>query len=155
MLGEHMNNDPIPALVADIFEIAGLFRCSGEAIARQSGQTQARWQVLTVLSEQPQTVAQTARRLGTSRQNIQRVVNELTQQGILNLNPNPNHRTSPLFSVSPSGQTVLDRIMENARIVHKKQIRTLSDSDINELRQFLQTLIVDLKEHASAKPETQ
>lgn len=60
--------DEMALLVADVFEAAGLLRRSGEAIAATEGQTQARWQLLSVVSEEPLTVAQAARRLGIARQ---------------------------------------------------------------------------------------
>ena len=53
-------------LIADVFEAAGALRLHGDQMAAAVGQSQARWQVLSVLSEGDWTVASAARRLGAS-----------------------------------------------------------------------------------------
>ncbi len=87
--------DEMALLVADVYELAGLLRRSGEAIAAREGQTQARWQFLSVISGDALTVPQAARRLGVTRQAVQRVANELVDDGLAELVANPDHRTSP------------------------------------------------------------
>lgn len=62
--------DEMALLVADVFELAGLLRRSGKAVAAKEGQTQARWQLLSVVSDQALTVPQAARRLGVTRQGV-------------------------------------------------------------------------------------
>ena len=89
--------DPIvelPLLIADLFEAAGAMRRRGDQIAAVAGQTQARWQVLSVLSDGHWTVPQVARRLGVSRQAVQRIVDELRNDGLVGLKPNPDHERS-------------------------------------------------------------
>lgn len=44
-------SDEIARLVADVFELAGLLRRSGEVVAAREGHTQARWQLLSVVSD--------------------------------------------------------------------------------------------------------
>lgn len=66
-------SDEIARLVADVFELAGLLRRSGEVVAAREGHTQARWQLLSVVSDRALTVPQAARRLGVTRQGVQRV----------------------------------------------------------------------------------
>lgn len=72
-------------LAADVYELAGLLRQAGEEIAAVQGQTQARWQLLSVVSDPPLSIPQAARRLGISRQAVQRVANDL--QGRLAVQP--------------------------------------------------------------------
>lgn len=108
-------------LIADVYELAGTSRRTGDAIARALNQTAARWHVLSVLSDQPCTAAGTARRLGLARQGVQRVVNELLAQGLLAVADNPAHRRSPLFSLTTHGRRCLDDIVR------------ASDSDRTEL----------------------
>ena len=69
--------DAFALLVADIFEAAGALRRDGEGIASSAGQTQARWQLLSVVAAGDWTVPMAADRLGTSRQAVQRIANEL------------------------------------------------------------------------------
>src|ERR1700755_3083959 len=53
--------DQYRLLMADVYELAGLSRRTSEAIARDLGQTAARWHVLSVLSAGPCTVPAAAR----------------------------------------------------------------------------------------------
>jgi len=78
-------------LMADVYELAGLSRRTSEAIARELGQTVARWHVLSVLSAGPCTVPATARRLGLTRQGVQRVADDLLAARLLKASPNPDH----------------------------------------------------------------
>lgn len=122
--------DEMALLVADVYELAGLLRRSGEAVAAREGQTQARWQLLSVMSENPLTVPQAARRLGVTRQGVQRVANELVGDGLVELHANPDHRTSPLLSPTDDGRRVLARIRklataENDRLVQAVGVQTL------------------------------
>jgi len=104
----------VASFIADVVELAGLFRRVADKIARQEGQTQARWYALSVFSEDPLTVSQAARRLGTTRQAVQRSADQLTAEGLTIAEPNPDHLTSPLITLTPKGREVLSRISQAA-----------------------------------------
>jgi DNA-binding MarR family transcriptional regulator len=146
--------DELALLIADLFEAAGLFRKLGESIAAAEGQTQARWQLMFVVSETPLTVPQAARRLGTSRQNIQRVAHELVTDNILQTRTNPDHRRSVLLNLTAEGRRVLDRITERATQAHRIQTRNLNDADIIAHRAFLRRLIMELRDYEEAPAAT-
>jgi DNA-binding MarR family transcriptional regulator len=120
----------LASFIADVLELAGLFRRVADDIARQEGQTQSRWYALSVFSEDPLTVSQAARRLGTTRQAVQRSTDELLARGLAITEPNPDHRTSPFIRLTPAGHEVLARISQAAMISRK---RWLPDSDADEL----------------------
>ncbi|MER6448736.1 MarR family transcriptional regulator [Streptomyces venezuelae] len=146
-------SDEMALLVADVFEAAGALRRSGEAIAAAHGQTQARWQVLSVVSEQPMSVPSAARRLGVARQNVQRIANDLAKDGLADLVPNPDHRTSPLLTLTADGRTVLEAITEQARASHRRITTRIPEADIAAARALLRTLtqaVRDLEEDASS-----
>ena len=109
----------MPLLIADLYEAAGAARARGERIAARAGQTQARWQVLSVLSQGDWSVAQAARRLGVARQGVQRLVNELERAGLVRYEPNPRHLRSPLVRLSDDGHAVLAQITGAARGWHR------------------------------------
>src|SRR6516162_3997987 len=120
----------VASFIADVLELAGLFRRVADDIARQEGQTQARWYALSVFSEHPLTVSQAARRLGTTRQAVQRSADELLAQGLAIIEPNPDHRTSPFIRLTPEGHKVLTRI---SRAAMTSRRRWLPDPDTAEL----------------------
>ncbi len=109
----------VPLIIADIFELAGAFRRFGETIARTAGQTQARWQVLSAASGKALTVPQIARRLGVSRQNVQRIADLLVAEKLAAFSANPDHRGSPHLVLSERGQDRLARLTEAGSSFHQ------------------------------------
>jgi DNA-binding MarR family transcriptional regulator len=132
-------------LVADIYQAAGLIRQIGERIASGEGQSQARWQLLSVLSDEPRTVSQAARRLGIARQAVQRVADDLTRGGLLVAGRNPDHRTSPLFALTAQGKDVLVRMNAAAACEHREQLKAMSPAALTQLRDGLRELITILE----------
>jgi DNA-binding MarR family transcriptional regulator len=130
----------VSLLSADLYEAAGAVRQVGEAVAGMVGQTQARWQVLSVLSTSGWTVPQAARRLGVTRQSVQRVVDLLVADGLVELRPNPDHARSPIAQLTTSGLETLDRIREAARPWHRAVAAQLSLADLQRARSVLQRL---------------
>lgn len=145
--------DPIallPLLVADLFELAGAFRRRGEAIARGLGQTQARWQVLSAASGPAVTVAQIARRLGVSRQNVQRIADLLVVEGVARFADNPDHRTSPYLLPTARGLATLEHLTRAAAASHAALAQRLAGMDLAALREGLRTV---LREIEAGEPE--
>ncbi|WP_157551000.1 MarR family winged helix-turn-helix transcriptional regulator [Nocardioides jensenii] len=94
-------------LVADAYEFAGASRRASEALARDLGQTAARWNLLSVVSDGPRSVASAARRLGLARQSVQRVANDLVGIGALRRETDPNDARAPLLVLTDAGRDVL------------------------------------------------
>jgi DNA-binding MarR family transcriptional regulator len=120
----------VASFIADVLELAGVFRRVADDIARQEGETQSAWYALSVFSEDPLTVSQAARRLGATRQAVQRSADELLARGLAITEANPDHRTSPFITLTPKGHAVLARISQAAMISRK---RWLPDPDKAEL----------------------
>lgn len=139
-----MNGEPktlLPLIVADIFELAGRFRDDGEAISNTVGQTQARWQVMSAASADPHTVPQIARRLGVSRQNVQRIADLLVTDGSAIFQSNPDHKSSPYLVLTRRGQAALADITRAAAASHARIARRLGGTDLAPLHRSLRRLI--------------
>lgn len=132
-------------LVADIYEAAGALRRSGEAIAATEGQTQARWQLLSAVSQEALSVPRAARRLGVSRQGVQRVANALIEDGLAELRANPDHRASPLLALTPSGRQTLERITTRAQVATETLSAKITSADIATVRSLLRHLIDEVR----------
>jgi DNA-binding MarR family transcriptional regulator len=133
-------------LMADVYELAGLSRRTSEAIARELGQTVARWHVLSVLSAGPCTVPATARRLGLTRQGVQRVAGDLLAARLLQASPNPDHLRSPLLTLTSRGQLVLEQLTQRSdaargRLLHQAPITA---DDLAAARTTLRALLQSL-----------
>ena len=137
----------VPLILADIFELAGRFRASGEEIASRVGQTQARWQVMSAASVGPLTVPQVARRLGVSRQNVQRIANQLVNEGWAAFETNPDHRGSPHLVLNQRGQAALAQLTETALGSHVELARRLGGTELGALHHALRRLIAAVDDH--------
>lgn len=139
--------DEMALMVADIYEAAGLLRRSGEATAGAEGQTQARWQLLSAVSAKPLSVAQAARRLGISRQGVQRVANDLVRDDLAVFRSNPDHRSSPLLALTSAGQETLKRITTRAAQVHDMLTAGIPPNEIAAARAVLHRLMDQMRQH--------
>ena len=153
MVSRRARSDLLPLIVADIFELAGAFRRNGESIAHAHGQTQARWQVLSAASAAPKTVPQIARRLGVSRQNVQRIAESLVRDAKANFVGNPDHRTSPHLVLTDGGRATLARLTQAAGTEHKALADRLRELDLDALRGGLRAVLAALHLHDQSTKE--
>src|ERR1700743_2727666 len=131
----------LPLIVADISELPGHCRDNGDEIAGTVGQTQARWQVMSTASDTPKTVPQIARRLGVSRQNVQRIADLLVAENWASFEANPDHRGSPYLVLNRRGRDALDRLTRTAAGYHARLARKLSAADIQSIHRGLRRLL--------------
>jgi DNA-binding MarR family transcriptional regulator len=147
--------DAFALLVADVFDTAGVLRRYGERIAASAGQTQARWQLLSVVSVGAWTVPMAADRLGISRQAVQRIANELVAEELAVFEENPRHRRSPFVRLTISGEQVLVAITEQAERSHRALAVELGALNLVDVRSTLQNLTAavrsELDESGSSK----
>jgi DNA-binding MarR family transcriptional regulator len=97
-----------------MFRANGLLLEAGDHLAANEGMTAARWQVLgsIELAGHRLTVPQIARRMGLTRQTVHVTVNRLAADGLVELEPNADHRRSQLVRVTKLGKATyqaLDR----------------------------------------------
>jgi DNA-binding MarR family transcriptional regulator len=104
----------ITELILESFRLNGRLLAAGDALVRDLGLTSARWQVLgaIALSPVPLPVSHIARNMGLSRQNVQRIANELKAQEVLRFEPNPHHQRAKLVSLTTRGRALHDAAAE-------------------------------------------
>jgi DNA-binding MarR family transcriptional regulator len=100
-------------LILDLFSLNSRMVAAGDRLVAGLGLTSARWQILgTIVSaDRPQPVAWLARDMGANRQNVQRIVNDLEQDGLVAFEPNPHHRRAQLVVLTDKGQRTFDAAM--------------------------------------------
>jgi DNA-binding MarR family transcriptional regulator len=81
-----------------------------ESMARAQGQSRSRWQVLAALLPGDLTVPQIARRLGVTRQNVQRLADILSEQGLVRFVTNPDHKRSSRLTLTKQGRDLANRL---------------------------------------------
>jgi DNA-binding MarR family transcriptional regulator len=144
--------ETLPLLIADIYEAAGALRQRGDRIAAAAGQTQARWQVLSVLSEGDWTVPKIARRLGVTRQAVQRTADQLSNDGMIEFERNPDHERSPLTRPTASGLAALAAMTAVASEWNELASTGLKRSDLEIVRAVLQALTTAARAEAHSRP---
>jgi DNA-binding MarR family transcriptional regulator len=104
----------VTALILETFRLNGRLLAAGDALVRDLGLTSARWQVLgaLALSPVPLPVAHVARNMGLSRQNVQRLTDELARRGIVRFAPNPHHQRAKLILLTERGRALYDAAAE-------------------------------------------
>lgn len=102
--------EALTELILDIFRVNGRLIVAGDRLVAELGLTSARWQILGAIAyaERPESVAWHARTMGLHRQGIQRIVNELKTEGIVELRPNPHHKRAHLVCLTKKGQKLFD-----------------------------------------------
>lgn len=99
-------------IVLELFKLSGLLVCEGDKLTKDLGLSSARWKVLgaLALSNQPLTVAEIARSMGQTRQGVQRLTDEMEQEGILAYKDNPKHKRAKLVDLTPKGKKIYNKL---------------------------------------------
>ena len=103
----------LTGLILDLFRVNSLLLTAGDRLVAGLGLTSARWQILGAVAaaEHPQPVAWLARDMGANRQNIQRIINDLHQQGLVAFETNPHHKRAQLVVLTDKGKQTFDAAM--------------------------------------------
>jgi DNA-binding MarR family transcriptional regulator len=102
--------DAVTRVILDLFRLNNQFLTAGDRLVARLGLTSARWQILgaIVAAERPQPVAWLARDLGANRQNVQRIINDLHEAGLVAFEVNPHHRRAQLVVLTDKGKQMFD-----------------------------------------------
>jgi DNA-binding MarR family transcriptional regulator len=141
----------VPLVIADIYQLAGEFRARAQAIAAAAGQSQARWQVLSAASTVPMTVPQIARRLGVTRQGVQRLGNLLARERLATLEVNPDHRASPYLALTAKGRQILAQLTKDAAAHNARLAQHLGTAELAAIHDGLRRLITILDRSKGAQ----
>jgi DNA-binding MarR family transcriptional regulator len=105
--------DALTSFIPDLFRLNSLLLTAGDRLIARLGLTSARWQILgaIVRAERPQPVAWLARDLGANRQNVQRIINDLHEGGLVTFETNPHHRRAQLVVLTDTGKQTYEAAM--------------------------------------------
>ena len=98
-------------IVLENFSLSGLLVTTGDKMTKPLGLNSARWKILGALAQaQSQsdtllTVSQVARRMGQSRQAVQRLVDLMEKGDLLSFKDNPNHKRAKLLALTKKGES--------------------------------------------------
>lgn len=110
--------------------VADQFYGGGEITAVRRG-------ILRLLKNNQQTVPDLARQRGVSRQTVQKAVNALLKEGVIEYIPNPAHKKSRLVSLTDSGHHEITKMADIESAVFKDLELPFSDRKLIDTASFL------------------
>jgi DNA-binding MarR family transcriptional regulator len=87
-----------------------------------------------------QTVPQMARVRAVSRQHVQALVNQLVEERLVELVPNPAHKRSPLARLTPQGKKAVDEMNRNEAKLLSKADLSVTEEEMREAAETLRTV---------------
>lgn len=137
----------VTSLILETFRLNGALLSAGDRLIGDLGLSSARWQVLGPIADAPQalTVAQIARNMGLTRQAVQRVVNEMVADGLLQLASNPRHRRARLVAMTDEGRRVYEAAMARQAPWASALGGGLTEAEINDACRVLLALRLRLR----------
>ena len=130
-------------LIANVYELAAVSRRASESIAAEHGVTVTQWHAMSVLSDDDVTVPAIARRLGVTRQAVQRVADQLVSSGHVEPRKNPSHSSSPVMHLTDLGHQTLRDLWEASDDPRAQLTRGLSAEEVLAASATLQKLLLD------------
>ena len=97
-------------MIITTFRLNARLMEAAQELAAEGGLTAAWWQVLGGVLDEPRTVADVGRRMGVTRQGVQRVADLLVERGLAEYRPNPTHRRAKLLACTEAGYWAVRRI---------------------------------------------
>ena len=152
-------DDAFQDVLLGLFQLHGRVLEAADVMSGGFGLTGARWQVMKVAGRQSLTVSQIARRLGLQRQSVQRTVDQLAGQGLVELRPNLDHQRAGLVALSDDGRRILAALESRQQAWSGRVLRGLARAELERLAESLGALAqrVDAatdREHSAGAPRS-
>ncbi|WKE64851.1 MarR family transcriptional regulator [Gallaecimonas kandeliae] len=135
-------------LVLATFKLSGLLVTEGDKLVKGLGLTSARWKVLGAVGQSlgGATVPDIARAMGQARQSVQRIVDAMAADGLLESRDNPQHKRARLFVLTEDGRQVLEKAGKLQEPWAAVLAAGLTEEELRLADQVLAKLIAGLEE---------
>ncbi|ASY64279.1 Transcriptional regulator, MarR family [Sinorhizobium sojae CCBAU 05684] len=143
------SGDAFAELAISVLRLAGHLTSEGDKLARPSGQTSARWQVLAAANHAPMSVADAARMLGLARQGVQRIADLLEAEGMIAYRDNPVHQRAKLMIPTPKGEAVLADISSRQAVWTNALGADIGEERLKQATALVSDVIALLKERGA------
>lgn len=142
----------LTGLILDLFRLNSGLSTAGDRLVAPLGLTSARWQILGAVAaaEHPEPVAWLARNMGANRQNVQRIINDLHEQGLVTFETNPHHRRAQLVVMTDKGKQSFDAAM----LLQAPWINALAEGlPLKDLQAFHRVVLALRQKLENTEPE--
>ncbi|MBL4691974.1 MAG: MarR family transcriptional regulator, partial [Magnetovibrio sp.] len=133
-------------LLLEVFRFNGALLADGDRITADIGLTSARWQVMGTIDDRSLAVPHIAREMGLTRQGVQKTVNILGKEGLIELQNNPHHKTAKLVQITPKGRQRLDLASKIQMEWANTLTQTLNIDDLKTAYNVIQILRIKIEE---------
>ncbi|MEX3927551.1 MULTISPECIES: MarR family winged helix-turn-helix transcriptional regulator [Paraburkholderia] len=142
----------LSGIMLELFRLNSGLLTSGDRLVEGLGLTSARWQMLGAIraAQRPQPVAWIARDLGANRQNVQRIVNDLANDGLVRFEANPHHRRAQLVVLTDEGRQAFEAAMRLQAPWINQLSAGVTASEIKTLHRVITKLQSNLDQMAGA-----
>ena len=142
-------------VVLEPFRLNNRLLTAGDKLVADLGLTSARWQVLgtIVATGRSQPVAWLARDMGANRQNVQRIVDDLEKERLVEFQANPHHRRAQLVVLTQAGRKAFDDAMRLQTPWINKLTEGLRVADVETTHKVITTLRRRLEGNGDAAEE--
>lgn len=132
----------ITDLTLAVFRLNGALVDWGDDFSAPAGLTSARWQMLgaLALAAQPLSAPQIASSMGVTRQGAQKQLNLLVDSGLIEARDNPQHKRSPLYSLTKQGRQVYGAVDLRWNSHAAKLAGNFTSSELDTTARVLQRL---------------
>ena len=133
MTAARTTEDAFQDVLLALFQMHGQVLQAADAMSGEFDLTGARWQVMKVVARQPMTASQIARRLGLQRQSVQRTVDNVRDQGLVEVQPNVDHLRAGLIALSGEGRRILAALEQRQQAWLGRCLRGLTRAELEQL----------------------
>lgn len=141
-------NADVRALALTVFAANGRLLSAGNELVAHLGLTSAWWQVLAALryAPEPLSVASAARNMGLTRQAVQRIVDLLAAEGLVEFQTNPQHRRAKWVVLTSAGAKAVELAERAAAPIDTAIRERIGNDRIREAAAVLREMIAVISE---------
>jgi DNA-binding MarR family transcriptional regulator len=141
--------DQFTQIVLNTFRLNGALVAAGGRLVEDLSLSTARWQVLGMIVDQKLTVSAIARRIGLTRQSVQRTADRLVAEGVASAISNPDHQSAKLYVLTTMGKKIMAQVKRRQAVWANRIADGLSLSDFSIAGDLLQTIMNRLEKDNS------
>lgn len=137
----------VTQLTLTVFRLNGVLLHWGDQLVAPLGLTSARWQMLgaIALAGTPLTAPQVGAAMGVTRQGAQKQLNQLLELELVEAHPNPAHRRSPRYALTPQGLTLYRKADAIWAIQAAKLAALIPDTQVSTATRTLESMLHELQ----------
>lgn len=126
-------------LVRMIFQLNALLEEKGDSVVSDLPINSSRWRVMEALTNANQSMpaAHIAKDIGLSRQNVNRLIQEMIKDGFLEAKENPYHQRAKLIELTQKGAYLYDEVKRRRDVISHFLLKHFSQEKLDEAVELL------------------